>query len=69
MNDRPYVVLGSVWLLTALILRLGQSAVRYQPTRYAFFGVGGWLSPAAYWLLIVVCIAVGLVFVSHRKHV
>jgi len=68
MDDRPYVGVGSVWLLTALVLRLGQNAVRHQPTRYAFFGVGGWLSPSAYWSLIVVCVTIGVVFVCHRKH-
>ena len=68
MGERPYIVIGSVWLLMAVILRLGQNAVRYQPTRYAFFGVGGWLSPPAYWFLIVVCVVIGVALVSHRRH-
>jgi hypothetical protein len=66
VNDRPYVVLGSVWLMLAVILRLGQKTVSYAPG-YAFFGVGGWLSPAAYWSLIIVCAVIGIVFVCHKK--
>jgi hypothetical protein len=51
---------GNLWLVTALVLFLGRKAVRYAPTRYAFFGVGSWLSPVAYGFLIVACIVIGL---------
>ena len=52
----------------ALVLLLGRKAVRFQPTFYSFFGIGGWLSPFAYGFLIVACafIGGGLIFLGSR---
>lgn len=69
MADRWYLLLGNLWLLAALVLYLGRVAVRYQPTRYSFFGIGGWLSPFAYGLLIAACIIIGLAFIFRRSRV
>jgi hypothetical protein len=68
MRDRPHFVAGNLWLLVALVLLLGMKAVRYEPTRYSFFGIGGWHSPFAYGFLIVACasIGVGLMFLGSR---
>ena len=68
MGERPYVVIGSVWLMMAVILRLGQKVVRQWPDRYTFFGVGGWLTPAEYWFLVVACVVIGVALVFHKKH-
>ena len=67
MGDRPYFVVGNVWLLTALILMLGQKMAPHYGGRYAFFGVGGALSPQAYWFLIVVCLCLGVGLMCSRK--
>ena len=67
MGDRPYLAAGNVWLLMALVLRLGQRAVRFEPTRYSLFGVGGWLSPAAYWFLVIACLCLGVGLMCSRK--
>lgn len=59
MRNWPYFVGGNFWLLMALVLWLGRNAVRTGPTRYSFFGVGGWLSPFEYGLLVVACAFIG----------
>ena len=63
MRNWMYFVVGNMWLLTGLVLWLGRKAVRFQPTRYSFFGVGGWLSPFAYGFLILVCALIGIALV------
>lgn len=35
------LVIGNVWLMTALILVLGRGSVRSQPEMYSFFHIGG----------------------------
>jgi hypothetical protein len=60
MDRWPRFIVGNVWLLMALVLYLGRVAVRHQPTRYSFFGIGGWHSPSVYGILIICCIVVGL---------
>ena len=59
-----YFVAGNVWLIIALVLLLGKNNVRIQPTFHSFFGVGGWYSPGAYWLMIVACAALGVGFLN-----
>ena len=54
------LVFGNLWLIIALLLFVGKTAVRSDPVRYAFFGVGGLLSPAAYWIIIAACAVLGL---------
>ena len=63
MGNRQYLTAGNLWLAAALVLWLGRKAVRFEPTRYAFFGAGAWLSPAGYGFLIVACLLVGTGFV------
>jgi hypothetical protein len=69
MRNRLYFVVGNSWLLMALVLWLGRNAVRYAPTRYSFFGVGGSLSPFAYGFLILACAVIGVVLIvlAHRS--
>ena len=65
----PYFIVGNLWLLVALALFVGRTFERGSPTRYSFFGVGGWLSPFAYGFLIVVTAAVGVfsLMVAYEK--
>jgi hypothetical protein len=51
--------MGNAWLLIGLILVLGRVAVRNMPTRFAFFGVGAWLSPGTYNLLTALAFLLG----------
>jgi hypothetical protein len=67
MGSLPRFIAGNVWLLMALVLYLGRVAVRHSPTRYSFFGVGGWISPYTYRLLIIACIAVGVYFLASAR--
>ena len=69
MRDRLYFVVGNFWLLMALVLWLGRNTERVAPTRYSFFGVGGWLSPSAYGFLILACALIGVVLIvlAHRS--
>jgi hypothetical protein len=56
--------MGNVWLMIAVAIWLGRDAVRYAPTRYAFFGVGGWHTPFTYNLAVVACVIIGIVFLA-----
>ena len=60
-------VAGNLWLIVALVLLLGKNIMRGNPTRYSFFGVGGWYSPGAYWLMILVCAAMGVGFMMAAR--
>ena len=60
MNRTTCFVFGNLWLVIALVLFLGGEAVRYAPTRIAFFGVGAWFVPGAYRLLVLASAAMGL---------
>ena len=64
MGKMACFIAGNVWLLMSVVLWLGRKAVRFEPTRYAFFEVGGWHSPFSYNLLIMMCVVVGLAFLS-----
>ena len=47
---------ASPWLVVMFALVLGRKAVRWEPTMYAFFGVGGWMYPSSYNWLIGACL-------------
>ncbi|MBC8139485.1 MAG: hypothetical protein H8F28_26705 [Fibrella sp.] len=49
-----YFILGNLWVLFAIILRIGGRVERTEPTMISFFGVGGWLYPVSYYLIIAV---------------
>jgi len=54
------LLLGSCWLLLALVELLGRSVARTQPTMYAFFGAGGYLYPGSYNIVIVLTTLCGV---------
>ena len=64
MGKMACFIAGNVWLLMSVVLWLGRKAVRFEPTRYAFFELGGWHSPFSYNLLIVMCVVVGLALLT-----
>jgi serine/threonine protein kinase len=53
-------LLGSGWILLAIILLLGRTVARTQPLMYAFFGIGGWMYPSGYNAIIGLTILAGL---------
>lgn len=57
-----YFIAGNVWLLVALVLLLGKNVMRGSPTRYAFFGIGGWYAPGTYYLIVLICAVIGAAF-------
>jgi hypothetical protein len=59
-------VFGNVWLLVAVTLHLGKVIEREEPTRYSFFG-GGWLTPAAYALLELGSLILGIAFIISAR--
>ena len=63
-----YFVAGNLWLAISLVLILGRKFERSEPTMYSFFGVGQWLYPGSYNLLILVCIALGIGFLVAARH-
>lgn len=52
-----FFVMGNVWLMLALLMVLGNHTERDQPTMVAFFGLGAWLYPGTYNLLVALCVA------------
>ncbi len=64
---------ASPWLVVMFALILGKKTVRWQPDMYAFFGVGGWMYPSTYNLLIGGCLLLalatfGVIWLSAQKH-
>jgi hypothetical protein len=59
-----YFVAGNFWLAIALAAFTGQTWERSNPTRYSFFGVGGWMTPTSYNLILLLCLALAAVFFS-----
>lgn len=57
-----YFIAGNVWLIVALIVFLGRSHARSQPTLYCFFGVGRWMYPSSYSLVMLLCVGLGVAF-------
>jgi hypothetical protein len=58
-----YFTAGNVWLLVALILVIGKKAVYYgQGPQRSFFGVGGDYTPEVYGLMVLTCLAAGIIF-------
>lgn len=52
-----YFVAGNLWLLAAVVLFIGRTFERSQPTRYSIFGAGRLLSPTEYgWMIAVVAL-------------
>ena len=43
-----YFVIGNVWLIVGLVLKLGQKEMFAKPTMYSFFGSGAWFEPNTY---------------------
>ena len=43
-----YFLTGNFWLMFGLILMLGKTEARTQPTFYSFFGTGAWNEPSTY---------------------
>ncbi len=56
-----FFVTGNVWLVLTLLMVLGNHTVRTQPDMVAFFGLGAWLDPERYNLLIVLCMAAAVI--------
>ncbi len=64
---------ASPWLVVMFALVLGKKAVRWEPTLYAFFGVGGWMYPSSYnWLiggcLLLAMATFGVIWVGAQEH-
>ena len=57
-----YFVAGNLWLAATLIVFLGRTFERSSPTRYSFFGLGTWLSPAEYTGLIAALVLLSIAF-------
>lgn len=55
-----YFVAGNLWLVAALVLHVGRTFARSEPTMYSFFGMGRWFYPESYSLLVGVCAAIGI---------
>lgn len=53
-----YVVFGNLWLLSALVLMLGRTVERSNPTMYSFFGLGGWHYPIWYHVMVLACVVI-----------
>ncbi len=51
---------ASPWLLAIVALVLGRKSVRSEPVLYAFFGLGGWLDPSTYDMIIAACVLLAL---------
>ena len=56
-----FFVMGNVWLVLTLLMVLGNHVERDQPTMVAFFGLGAWLYPETYNLLVELCVAAAVV--------
>jgi hypothetical protein len=67
MRRSTCFIAGNIWLLVSLTLILGKKTVRYSPDRYAFFGVGGWLSPPVYGSLIFGSMLIGIALLFYGK--
>ena len=52
-----FFLIGNGWLLAALVMMLGRTIARTNPTYYTFFDLGGWLAPAVYYGLVFLCVA------------
>jgi len=53
----PFWFLGHLWLLAFVLLCLGRKVARTGPVRYHFFGIGGWLEPFTYNVILGVCLS------------
>lgn len=51
-----YFAAGNLWLLVSLLLVVGRTWERSQPTMYSFFGVGGWYYPETYNVWVGLCL-------------
>jgi len=62
-----YFIASQFWLFITLSLVLGQGTARVNPTYYNIFGLG-WLSPAFFWLVVIVCglVSLGCSIKHHR---
>lgn len=55
-----FFIFGNFWLFVALVLVIGRTTARTQPTLYSFFDIGGWYYPTTYNLWIGVCMAAAI---------
>jgi hypothetical protein len=61
-----YFLIGNGWLFVALVLMLGRTIARTDPTFYTFFDLGGWLNPLVYNSLVLLClVAAGICLRLH----
>ena len=62
-----YFVASQFWLFITLLLVFGQGTARVNPTYYNVFGIG-WLSPAFFWLVVIVCGLISLSCSIKHRH-
>ena len=63
----PYFLASNFWAFCGLLLMLGRSVARTGPTRYTFFNLGGWHTPAEYHLMVGFCAIAAVACLVHGR--